>query len=144
MLLPSHVSAIMNFMEKRPDTGMVGPQGHIVPMTYYLGANEKRVLGLAARMGIGREAVMKQPFVAGSMFFCRVSALSPLLNLALLEDDFETETGQMDGTLAHAIERAFTISVRSAGMRLVGTDYVAGDDVHQCAVRDDYAYAERR
>jgi hypothetical protein len=49
------------------------------------------------------------------MFWCRPQALKPLLDLELDLDEFERENGQMDGTLAHAIERLFLFTVEKAG-----------------------------
>ena len=37
-------------------------------------------------------------FPAGSMFWARISALKPILDLALTENDFEYKLGQIDGT----------------------------------------------
>lgn len=108
------VNALNRFHEN-PGLGILGPSNHIVPMSYYWGANEKTVSRLARRLGVDDASVEKLSFIAGTMFFARVNALMPLLNLSINDDDFEDESGQIDGTLAHAIERLISISVFAAG-----------------------------
>jgi len=52
------------------------------------------------------------------MFYARYKYLRPFLSLALDTEDFEPEEGQIDGTLAHAIERAIGIGVARAGLSM--------------------------
>jgi lipopolysaccharide biosynthesis protein len=125
LMAPDKVTKIIETLANNDDVGMVGPEGHIVPMTEYWGYNEKSVLILARRMGIDQNQVMSIPFVAGTMFYIRVSALLPLLCLSIDETDFEEEAGQVDGTLAHAMERLFSIAVYGIEKRLVSTDSLA-------------------
>ncbi len=100
----------IEYLANHPEIGILGPADHIVPMDLYMGSNTARVAKLAARMGIDSGTLQKLNFVAGSMFTARIKAIAPLLNIALSETDYEAETGQIDGTLAHAMERLFSVS----------------------------------
>lgn len=108
-------SAIEQF-SANAGVGIIGPEGHIVPMSFYWGSNAATVEKLSCRLGIKPTRLAKLNFVAGTMFFASVKALQPLLDLALDDADFEVETGQVDGTFAHAIERVLSISAHSAGL----------------------------
>jgi lipopolysaccharide biosynthesis protein len=98
--------------------GIVGPEGNVISMDWYKGANIERVRQLAQRMGVASLDEGRDSFVAGTMFYARTAALGPLLELDLSDANFEIETGQTDGTLAHAVERAIGYSALAAGYRL--------------------------
>jgi len=102
--------------------GMIGPDAHLVSLRTNIVANEARVFGLARRLGLSEADVKRGSFFAGSMFVARVSALAPLMSLAIDDGDFESEARQLDGTLAHAIERGFALSVISSDMRVAGLE----------------------
>lgn len=81
-------------------------------------------------------------FVAGSMFWVRLEALRTLLDAPLQPRDFEPESGQIDGTLAHAIERIVAASVAQAGWRVAGTADVCGETVADAAA-SGYRFAKQ-
>lgn len=87
-------------------------------MYTYWKDNKESVCALARLMGIKRIQLCDDVFVAGSMFLCRSAALRPLLAIPPSQLRFEEELGQHDGTMAHAIERAFTYSVMAAGFKV--------------------------
>ena len=99
----------IQFIHNHPEIGILAPEGHLVSMSHYLADNEKYITNIAARLGVEMETVMQLPFAAGSMFSARIHALMPLLLLCLDEEEFESEQNQVDGTLAHAIERVISV-----------------------------------
>lgn len=106
-----------------PTLGMVGPEGHCLSMSGYFGSNRERVLSIGGRLGLTEAEICDTPFFAGTMFLARLDALTPLMDLNLADEDFETEDGQIDGTLAHALERAMALSVRAAEMYLASSEH---------------------
>jgi lipopolysaccharide biosynthesis protein len=108
---------IVERMCSAPDIGLVGPGGCVISVKEYIGSNIKKLDWLASRMVV-KVDLEQDKFVAGSMFFARSDALRPILNLALSTDDVEREDSQVDGTTAHAVERAFAYSSVSAGFQI--------------------------
>lgn len=60
-------------------------------------------------------------FPSGSMFWGRSRAITSILDLNLDFSDFPEEKAQIDGTLAHAIERSLLYFVEKSGHRWVRT-----------------------
>jgi len=85
--------------------GVSAPSDHIVPMSYYWGSNEANVVSLCQKMGWVNPNFEGSQFVAGTMFAASTKVLQRLLDLKLTAADFEDERGQVDGTMAHALER---------------------------------------
>lgn len=108
-LLPNNQTAIRSTLAEG-NTGIIGPSGHVVSLSRHLGSNEPHLAELVSE--IDKTKVKKYqanwakyPFIGSTMFWARINLLTPLLDLYLLPSDFESESGQIDGTLAHAIER---------------------------------------
>jgi lipopolysaccharide biosynthesis protein len=66
------------------------------------------------------------PFPAGGMFLARTEALRPLLDLDWCYSMFEPETGQIEGTAAHAIERLIGATCSARGYEHVLVDDKSG------------------
>ena len=117
--------------------GLVAPAGHTQPMNYYWGDNRLRVQSLLKRIGLKAPDTNMETFVSGSMFWVRLESLRALLDADLVPSDFEDEVGQVDGTLAHAIERVFALCARAHGFRTTDTES-AGN-----FTQAPYSYAKR-
>ncbi len=140
LLAPERASGIAAAFAQDPTLGLVAPEGHIQPLGFYWGANEARVHGLAARMGIEVPDTTKATFASGSMFWVRLDALRPLLDVHLRPSEFDAEAGQVDGTLAHAIERLFSLSTTASGYRVISAAGAVGAPEPKAG---DYRYARR-
>ncbi len=114
---PDIVTSIFDTFARRSDIGMIAPQ-HFEAVRHWInwGGNFKTAETLAHRMGETALSMDKPlDFPSGSMFWARSAALKPLLELNLKFEDFDEEKGQIDGTIAHAIERLYFYICERAG-----------------------------
>ncbi|MDR7148301.1 2-polyprenyl-3-methyl-5-hydroxy-6-metoxy-1,4-benzoquinol methylase [Hydrogenophaga palleronii] len=121
LLSPSMVERVFRAFGQNANLGMVAPEGHVLSIDKYMGQNRERFQSLLNRMPttlIAREASL---FSGGTMFYVRPSAMEPLMALGLNQSDFESEGQQVDGTMAHAVERLMGASVTAAGFYLATT-----------------------
>ncbi|HEX7802103.1 MAG TPA: glycoside hydrolase family 99-like domain-containing protein [Pseudoxanthomonas sp.] len=124
---------------EQPGLGLVAPEEHVRALSAHVGGNAGTVRYLATRLGLASPATEVGSFVAGSMFWARLNALRPLLDAHLDESDFEDEEGQVDGTMAHAIERIFACVSADAGYRMTCADDPEGPDAVPAS--SSYPYA---
>lgn len=134
---------IPNLFAADPGLGMLAPQGHIQPLAFYWGANKANVERLCARIGIRAPDPASDVFVSGSMFWARLEGLRPLLDAHLDTWEFEPENAQVDGTMAHAVERIFTMSVLASGLRLAASEDPARSAASHTPGSTYYPYARR-
>ena len=105
---------------KDPKAGLVcGASALMATAGDAMARNRAHCDALMSRMG---HAPLKEQdqFVAGTMFWARLDALAPLAGLRLTPEAFEPELGQIDGTLAHAVERVIAALATRQGYTIVG------------------------
>jgi Rhamnan synthesis protein F len=123
-LLPDqdNVQRILSLFEALPNLGMVAPVTYkrILDAAHW-GDNLALATELMERMNLktGLPDDLNLIFPAGSMFWARTKALRPLLDLKLEASHFPPEEGQVDATIAHAIERLFGVVCNSTGHQII-------------------------
>ena len=127
LLDPKAVERIMEVLKQHSHHGLIGPAGHIIPINLYYGKNARAIGYLSYRLRLPPQKLKELAFVAGSMFYIRSEALLPLLALKLKPEMFEDEAGQVDGTMAHAVERIFAVSTSMAGYTVADSSVSSKD-----------------
>jgi hypothetical protein len=96
--------------------GVVFPQ-HLFDLRGILnwGYDYNHARALLARIGVELDKNLVLEFPSGSMFWGRSAAIRKLLELDLQFSDFPAEAGQIDGTLAHALERIMLMVAEASG-----------------------------
>ena len=137
---PAAYDRIARNFQSDPSLGLVGPAGHIRRVSDFPGANDESLAYLARRSGVAIDKASSW-FCAGSMFWIRLRALRPVLDMHLATSEFEIETGQIDGTLAHALERFIGAAVEGAGYTARDSQLNPVDPAH---LPTDYRFATGR
>ncbi|TYB89537.1 rhamnan synthesis F family protein [Oceaniovalibus sp. ACAM 378] len=120
---PDNLEFATEMLRRHTDVGFVGLAGHVLPLAPYMYNNGGIVSTLVRRLQLDVRFCRQQGhFMAGSMFIARLAALELLAELNLVADDFDVEAGQLDGTLAHGIERVVALSGWRRGQKLMILD----------------------
>lgn len=103
---------------KRTDVGIVFSD-HFPPVRNLLnwGYNFELTQRLLRRVGVDLSIDVPLEFPSSSFFWGKTDAIKPLLDLGLDWSDFPAENAQVDGTLAHALERSILYVCEQAGFR---------------------------
>lgn len=119
---PEIVGGILNILAN-DKVGVVFPQ-YYAPIRVSINWGENYLATKDFLRGLGIEIDNRHliEFPAGSMFWFKPKSLAPLLECGLTFDDFPEECGQVDGTIAHAIERAFLFIAEAAGYTWIKID----------------------
>jgi lipopolysaccharide biosynthesis protein len=112
-----NATRILKELREQTDLGLVTAKDSLFGSGYW-STNLLRCQSLAQRleMEVKPEQLL---FAAGSMYACKGLLVQGLRALCLSEMDFEEETGQIDGTTAHAIERLMGLLAKEAGYKQV-------------------------
>ena len=111
---PNIINQIKRAFNANSEIGLIGPDTELVTKDKYAVNNEKAIRNILNQHG-WESSGKSAKYIQGSMFWFKPPALSCLQNLRITDDDFEEEAKQLDGTLAHAIERLFPRYVQESG-----------------------------
>ena len=111
------VQQVLMAFEREPDLGIVIPPFYrpAVSPPFNEWDDRARARQFFESLGI-RELPPRHPvFSAGSMCWYRPKALSDLFQKGFSYEDFEQESNQVGGTVAHLIERSLVYATRNSG-----------------------------
>jgi FMN phosphatase YigB (HAD superfamily) len=126
---PATVMSTLQLLITRPEVGLVYPTttDSLSYWAHHWLGNRHHVDALFARLDVRTYPTDGYfPYPVGGMFWARVEAIRPLLTAGFGFDEFPAEEGQIDGTLAHAIERCFVPLVHSRDYRFVEVESGTG------------------
>lgn len=120
---------MFNSLREYPSLGLIAPEGNVLNIQRYIGSNHAWVEQLVTELGEDAQWLEQtRPwFAAGTMFWFKPQAVQSLLHCPSIQQDaFEIEKGQIDGTLAHAIERVLGCATLAHGYHLIDTRLAKG------------------
>ena len=118
---------ILDSFLNNKDVGILVADGqHFVDEKWW-GSNKGRTQELLHRVEVPCD-FSKLSFPAGSIYWLKPTVISMIQGMKLTQRDFPEEKGQVDGTLAHAFERALGYLSAAAGLSIEQTSTI--QDAH--------------
>jgi lipopolysaccharide biosynthesis protein len=118
------VNSILKTLDN-PSTALIGPVNEYVSLLVNYGSTAHHIKRIVSREFGKKEARELESisdeygFFAGTMFWARVDAITPLIK-SIKMTDFEPELGQEDSTLAHALERLLCVRAELYNLDIYG------------------------
>lgn len=119
---PDVVNAIINAFKQNPNSGIIGPRGHVLDSRFYMGGNRSIISELIKRVNLPDGTPLEFPFVASTMFWARPEIFKPIVEADFHADEFPAEPLPVDSTLAHALERFFGLLAVQQGFNIETID----------------------
>ncbi|WP_236692034.1 rhamnan synthesis F family protein [Amantichitinum ursilacus] len=113
------IGSVLAFFDAHPEVGLVGTTGSMCSAARVAGSRGENLPGTrewAAKLGRDPDD-LEYLFVAGNMFWARGLLFAALRELRVTQEDFDDEQGQVDGTLAHIMERVLPLVADLAGLK---------------------------
>ena len=105
------------FELNKKNVGLIYPEiFEDIKKNMQIGGNKKNLDELCSRLNINNS--FDNHFPAGSMFWAKKDVIKDLIE-NVNDSDFEEEKGQMDGTMAHTIERAIEVVAREKKYKVI-------------------------
>ncbi|MDR9499887.1 MAG: glycoside hydrolase family 99-like domain-containing protein, partial [Hydrogenovibrio sp.] len=112
-------STMVDHFVKNEAIGMISATGHAPAIKYFWGSNKKWLSRLSKKYG-HTDVTGEEAFAAGTMFWFKPRVFEPLtLNPIRLGDFFYDDPVEIDGSLAHALERYFGCFVEQKNLKLI-------------------------
>lgn len=112
---PGYIAAILDCMEREK-------YGMVFQTTYYLAkpalgwhGNKENCVRYLNTLGVSADLRKAPVFPAGNMFWAKTDAVMPAFAHGFTAADFPDEAGQVEGTLAHCVERCWGFVVNAQG-----------------------------
>lgn len=103
--------------QNNPRLGIISPPwfSKIGAKPYQWDENEPAASRLSNHLHLNLQLEKMKDYPAGSMFWFRPQSLWPLISGDVVEELFESENSQYNGTMAHAVERMFHLIAQKQG-----------------------------
>lgn len=111
-----YIKRLFHLFENDPTLGLIFPEV-FPPLEYQAqwGGNLEGTRALLRKLGVETMPTSDPIFPVGNMFWARCEAVRPLFLAGYKSEDFAEEAGQVNGTLAHCMERAWVYLAEEFG-----------------------------